>query len=221
MRLGPVVSVVIPAKNAASTLPRTLASVSAAARRSPVPVEVVVVDDGSTDGTSDVAWSWGCRVVRAHGTSTHRDGPFLKDLGVVRNLGLEAAKGTVIANLDADCEVSSDYFRAILAGLREADVVHLKRRSRETDGVGGHVYALATDWIPAEPVLAFRRAACPAPCFAPAGWGEGFGAVSAMGWPARADATVRTSMTGWREAMGLGVVVAAALGVAKGIGVLA
>ena len=51
----PRLSVVIPAYNEARRLPPTLARVRAWADAQDFPVEVVVVDDGSTDGTADVA----------------------------------------------------------------------------------------------------------------------------------------------------------------------
>jgi len=46
---GTSYSVVIPARNAAATVPRVLESLAA---QEPAPAEVVVVDDGSADGTA-------------------------------------------------------------------------------------------------------------------------------------------------------------------------
>lgn len=57
----PGVSVVIPARNEAAALPATLASVFAGL---PPGGEVIVVDDGSTDGTAALAAGLGARVVR-------------------------------------------------------------------------------------------------------------------------------------------------------------
>lgn len=56
---APRVSVVIPAYNAATTLPETLDSVF---RQSFADLEVIVVDDGSTDATPDVLATYGDRV---------------------------------------------------------------------------------------------------------------------------------------------------------------
>lgn len=84
------VTVVIPAYNAARTLGETLTSVM----RQTVPAaEVIVIDDGSTDGTADVANAFGdVRLIRQDNA-----GP-----GAAANSGASAATGTVLAFLDAD-----------------------------------------------------------------------------------------------------------------------
>lgn len=61
--------------------------------------ELIVVDDGSTDGSPGLAATYGGRIVRSPG---HR-GP-----GASRNLGVEHARGEVVLFLDADCEVHPD-----------------------------------------------------------------------------------------------------------------
>jgi glycosyltransferase involved in cell wall biosynthesis len=86
-----LVSVVIPAYNAERYLPEALASVFS---QSHVPDEIIVVDDGSTDGAEEL--------VRKHGNSIR----FLKQphrgAGATRNLGVESANGEYISFLDAD-----------------------------------------------------------------------------------------------------------------------
>lgn len=91
----PLVSVVIPAFNAAATLPDTLDSVLAQTYPN---IEIVVVDDGSRDGTPDVLARHAPRV------RTLRQGN--EGLAAARNTGLAAARGQLIALLDADdlCE---------------------------------------------------------------------------------------------------------------------
>jgi glycosyltransferase involved in cell wall biosynthesis len=87
----PLVSVVIAAYNAAQFLPETLDSVFAQTYGS---LEVIVVDDGSTDGTRTLleAYPPRIRLIRqAHG-----------GLAAARNAGLRAANGDFIALLDAD-----------------------------------------------------------------------------------------------------------------------
>jgi glycosyltransferase involved in cell wall biosynthesis len=83
------ISVVIPAYNAAAFLPRSIASVRAQTLQ---PVEVIVVDDGSTDDTTAVAAGLGVRVI----TRTN-SGP-----SAARNTGIQMASGDWIALLDAD-----------------------------------------------------------------------------------------------------------------------
>src|ERR1700721_4618512 len=83
------ISVVIPAYNAAAFLPRSIASVRAQTLQ---PVEVIVVDDGSTDDTKAVAAGLGGRVI----TRTN-SGP-----SAAKNTGIRMASGDWIALLDAD-----------------------------------------------------------------------------------------------------------------------
>jgi len=86
------VSVVIPAYNAASTIEETLASVF----RQTVPdVEVVVVDDGSTDQTASVLARYGDRIRVLNKVNEGRP-------AAARNAGVRAARGHYIAFLDAD-----------------------------------------------------------------------------------------------------------------------
>lgn len=89
---APLVSVVIPAYNAAAHLGECLDSVLAQA--GDAALEVVVVDDGSTDATAEVAGSRpGVRLIRLAGN----EGP-----SRARNAGMAAARGDLVAFLDAD-----------------------------------------------------------------------------------------------------------------------
>jgi glycosyltransferase involved in cell wall biosynthesis len=85
------VSVIIPVYNAARYLPAALASVAA---QTHAPVEVIVVDDGSTDDSAAVAAQPGVQVLRQANA-----GP-----AQARNAGLAVARGELIAFLDADDE---------------------------------------------------------------------------------------------------------------------
>ncbi len=84
------VSVVIPAYNREALLRRAVESARAQTRP---PVEVIVVDDGSADGTAALAESLGARVIR-HGSN--------RGAAAARNTGIAAARGDLIAFLDSD-----------------------------------------------------------------------------------------------------------------------
>jgi glycosyltransferase involved in cell wall biosynthesis len=86
-----MLSVVIPARNAARFIGEALDSVFAQECGS---VEVVVVDDGSTDGTAGVAQRYGrgVRVIRQEASGSAR----------ARNRGLDETSGELVAFLDAD-----------------------------------------------------------------------------------------------------------------------
>ncbi|MEX8518398.1 MAG: glycosyltransferase family 2 protein [Leptothrix sp. (in: b-proteobacteria)] len=91
-RHQPLVSVVIPAYNARQTLTETLASL---AQQTYGSIEVIVVDDGSTDGTWELLQSTTLLPVRAVRQAN-------AGLAAARNAGLKQARGDYIALLDAD-----------------------------------------------------------------------------------------------------------------------
>jgi glycosyltransferase involved in cell wall biosynthesis len=88
---GPLVSCVIPVFNGEAYLREAIDSVLAQTWGT---VEVLVVDDGSTDGTAAVARSYGHPVRYLHQENA---GP-----AAARNRGIEAARGALVAFLDAD-----------------------------------------------------------------------------------------------------------------------
>jgi glycosyltransferase involved in cell wall biosynthesis len=87
------ISVVIAAYNASATIERAVRSVLAQSRRAD---EILVVDDGSTDGTADV--------VRRFGSAVRLISQANGGASVARNTGIQNASGDWIAFLDADDE---------------------------------------------------------------------------------------------------------------------
>jgi glycosyltransferase involved in cell wall biosynthesis len=120
----PTISVVIPCRNAAGTVG---AAVRSAFAQALPPLEVIVVDDGSSDDSAAQAEAAGARVLRA----TRRG-----YAGGARNLGIEAARGECIAFMDADVEVAADWLAlaaAVLAAQPRVGAVG----GRIHDGRGG------------------------------------------------------------------------------------
>lgn len=107
-----MVSVIVPARDAAATLPATLAALQAQEGVAG-DVEVLVVDDASADATARLAADAGARVVTGPGR-----GP-----AAARNAGAAVARAPVVAFTDADCRPTPGWLRSALAALDDADLV--------------------------------------------------------------------------------------------------
>jgi len=123
-------SIVIPALNAAETIRTNLASLL----RNDFPkalYETLVVCDGSTDGTPQIASEFPVKVVKCH----------KKGIGAARNFGAAEAKYDVVCFVDSDCIVPHDHLQKVAAYFDANPLV---------DGVGGpvlpYVYDGINDW---------------------------------------------------------------------------
>ncbi len=106
MKKSPAVSIVIPARNEEACLDRCLGAI----RRMTAPgveVEIIVVDNNSTDRTAAISKAYGAIVV------TKKEGT----IGSLRNAGAEVSRGDFIAFLDADCIVPPDWIEKALIVL--------------------------------------------------------------------------------------------------------
>ena len=98
------VSFIIPAFNAEAHLAETLRSVEAQTYGD---WEVVVADDGSTDGTVEIARGFGAKVKVVR--SLVNGGP-----GAARNLAISSSSGELLAFLDADDYVLPEYLEHLV-----------------------------------------------------------------------------------------------------------
>jgi GT2 family glycosyltransferase len=101
---APSVSVVVCTHNGAATLADCLEGV--AALRYPR-FETIVVDDGSTDASAEIATLFGARLIQ-----TANEG-----LSAARNTGLAAATGEIVAYLDDDARPDPDWLSYLAAGF--------------------------------------------------------------------------------------------------------
>ncbi len=103
---SPTFSVVVPAYNEATLLPRLLDSVEVARARWPgsgETIQIVVADNRSTDATAQIARDRGCVVVDVE----------RRCIGAARNGGARAASGAVLCFVDADTVVHPETFNVI------------------------------------------------------------------------------------------------------------
>jgi mycofactocin glycosyltransferase len=109
----PLVSVIIPVKDRPIDLRNCLESLA----RLDYPgelLEIIVVDDGSTDSTPDVAVELGARLVVS---GTVGGGP-----AAARNKGAAAASGEILAFIDSDCAAAPQWLQELLPVFAEAKV---------------------------------------------------------------------------------------------------
>lgn len=158
------ISTVIPAYNRADLIPETLRSILSQTRP---PHELIVVDDGSTDGTPDAVAAFGKAVTLLRQANA--------GAGVARNTGLARSTGDIIHFMDSDdlCTLDS-YAHAAAALERGGDMTYgpwLKARfdGRELDPEPvvlqqGPVpadrldlLALLVDWVTVLQPCLFRR----------------------------------------------------------------
>ena len=118
------VTIVIPALNEEKNLPELLKRIGAVRGKNRSIDEVLVVDDGSTDRTSDVAKSFGCTVVRHE----ERSGK-----GSALRSGFSAAKNDIIVMLDADLSHIPEDIPRMIEPLKDP-TVGLVQASRSLGG---------------------------------------------------------------------------------------
>ncbi len=99
------VSVVVPVYNAMRTLPRCL---TALAELSPAPEEILLVDNGSTDGSLGYLEAFARE--RGRGSVRVLREP-RRGAAAARNTGIRAARGAVVAFTDADCSPDPAWLR--------------------------------------------------------------------------------------------------------------
>ncbi|NOY53153.1 MAG: glycosyltransferase [Deltaproteobacteria bacterium] len=106
-----LISIIIPARNEEMNIVRCMKSIHANTFSSKE-YEVIVVDNGSTDRTADLAKSCGGIVYRRPGVT----------VSALRNYGAKKSRGKVLAFLDADCTVERDWLESASRYFQREDV---------------------------------------------------------------------------------------------------
>jgi glycosyltransferase involved in cell wall biosynthesis len=137
-------SIVIPAKNEAGAIGNAVAG----AKNAHPDAEIIVVDDGSSDDTADVARNAGARVVQ-HPESLGN--------GAAVKAGARAANGEIIAFMDGDGQHDAAEFAKLLEKLDEGyDMVIGARSSGSHANVGrlyaNGIYNVIASWLTGRPI---------------------------------------------------------------------
>lgn len=141
-------SLVIPAFNERQRLSRSLELLSAhLARAGHRDTEVIVVDDGSSDGTADLVREWGVRWPALQLIQL----PTNRGKGAAVRAGILASHGDVVGFADADLSAPIEQLELLLDDLKDADIAILsralpgtrleRRQSRPREAMG-KLYAL-------------------------------------------------------------------------------
>jgi GT2 family glycosyltransferase len=153
------VSVIMPCYNAASFVAE---AVSCVLGQSYGNVELIVVDDGSTDGSREILEGLvQTNKPRMQIYSQDRQGPF-----PARNLGLKHAKGELVAFLDADDYWTPDCLEKLHAALtgQKADLAYCGWQNVGQGGPGGEPF-IPPEYEKADAARAFLQS-CPWPIHA-------------------------------------------------------
>ena len=141
MRLmnSPSISIVLPAKNEASSLEKLLPQIRAAHPDA----EIVVVDDGSSDDTATIAKALGARVVRH---------PYSIGNGAAVKTGARAAVGELLVFCDADGQHNPADIGRLLARLEQGhDMVVGARNNASQASIGrswaNKLYNWLASWV--------------------------------------------------------------------------
>jgi glycosyltransferase involved in cell wall biosynthesis len=138
-------SIILPAKNEAAGLERVLPNLRAAFPDA----EVIVVDDGSTDATAQIAASHGARVLSS---------PYSMGNGAAIKRGARAARGEVIVFMDADGQHEASHIQALLDRFNEGYdmVVGARDRSGQANlhrGLANGFYNKLASWMTGHTIL--------------------------------------------------------------------
>jgi glycosyltransferase involved in cell wall biosynthesis len=118
---APELSIIIPAYNEEARLPRTLTRIQEYLGGQDFSAEIIVVDDGSTDGTAGVTEDWRGRQPSPEQLRLLRnEGNRGKGFSVRR--GMLAARGRLTLFTDADLSAPIDETKKLLDALADADV---------------------------------------------------------------------------------------------------
>ncbi len=144
----PRVSVVIPARDEAEGLPAVLAGVKAALDGAGVPFEIVLVDDGSSDGTGEAARRAGARVLRH---------PFSLGNGAAVKAGIRASRGGIVVLMDADGQHDPADLPRLLDALGEEWAMVVGARTGGFGagihrGVANRIYSALASWVSGVPI---------------------------------------------------------------------
>ena len=195
----PDVSILLPCYNVVDTLEECLTSL---AQQSYPDFEVICIDDGSTDGTSDLLTDWSRRDPRFHHLPQEHGGVIQ-----AANTGLSICRGEIIIRMDADDRCHPERVekqRDFLMGHPEVAVVSCLVKGFPADAVG-EGFQLYYDWLNSlisheditREIFVESPIANPSAAFR-CSWIQELGGYQDKGWPEDYDLWLRFYLAGAR-----------------------
>lgn len=127
----PLISVIVPVYNTKEYLSRCVESLLA---QTYSPMEILLVDDGSSDGSEQLCDEFAAKDERIRVFHKENGGS-----STARNLGLDNAKGEYIGFVDSDDYVEADMYQYLYDSLRENEVLLVQAGRKEIDEQGNRL----------------------------------------------------------------------------------
>lgn len=126
--MSDMISIIVPVYNTLDCLERCFTSIKSQTYEN---FEVVIVDDGSTDGSSEVCDRWS--QIDSRFKSYHQNNA---GQAAARNFGVCAAKGDFLAFVDSDDYISEDYLKDLFDALKTNDAdISICAHYEDRDGI--------------------------------------------------------------------------------------
>lgn len=109
------ISIIVPAFNAEKTIDRCITSIQ---KQSVSDIEIIIVNDGSTDKTKDIVMSYAESDDRIYLYNTANNGP-----SIAREYGVQRAKGEYIVFVDSDDNLDKEFCYCMLNAIDDCDIV--------------------------------------------------------------------------------------------------
>lgn len=109
-----LVSVILPAYNEAESLSEEIHKIKSSLEKARIPYEFIVIDDGSTDQTSEIAKKAGVHVIRHE---------MNRGVGAARKTGILASKSELVITSDADGTYPADPIPSMIGEMENCDMV--------------------------------------------------------------------------------------------------
>ena len=134
---SPTVSVIVPVYNVEKFIHKCVNSILA---QSFTDIELILVDDGSQDGSGPICDGYALKDTRVRVIHKHNEG-----VSSARNTGINEAKGEWICFVDGDDWIDKDYLSAFFIGGEDSDLLVQGYKEFSLDGLLLSVHRFSTD----------------------------------------------------------------------------